>query len=387
MGTIRVSAALQSLFCFHGADEEESEPYLWTLMFTVDGRTITHASGAATLSGKPTFFFSPGSHGNLGGGINTGQTKQIPRAVGRFDTTLQPIVLSLLGTTVEVPGQLGMLAVLLEENATSDEGAEAAHQAINDLVRAELEEAVADINLVAIAAEAQPAVSAGSDPVAAVMPILKAKMDHVSDRIQRVASDVAIATVVQHLGGLGAIPEALDPDEFMGIATHFFSQDALEATTSRNRLEFTDTIAQPGGGPLEASDFIYNLHDEAWQRVEVFFTPVTDQLPPGRWQVTGIGRDTTSTHTPFLSHIGGSLPDGSPWALPKGTVMDLIAAGSHSFFVSGADGREADIVVDRNEENPFFPFITTVADDDPSNNLASLPPCPMQIRHTTDVDD
>jgi hypothetical protein len=65
-----VSAALQSLFCFHGAEEEESEPHLWTIVFTVDGRTITHTPGAATLNGTPGFFFSPGSHSNLGGGIN-----------------------------------------------------------------------------------------------------------------------------------------------------------------------------------------------------------------------------------------------------------------------------------------------------------------------------
>jgi hypothetical protein len=386
MATIRVSTAFQTLFCFHGADEGESEPYLWTIMFTIDGRTITHAPGAATLSGGPAFFFSPGSHGNLGGGINTGQTKQIPRAVGRFDTTLQPIVISIFGRTVEVPGQIGMLAVLLEENATSDEGAEAAHQAINDLVRVELEEGVADLNVVAIAAEAEPAVTAGTDPVEAVMPILRAKMDRVANRIQRVATDVAIATIVRHLSGPGAIVEGLDPDEFMGTATRFFSQEELEATTTIERLKFTDTIAQPGVGPLEASEFIYNLHSAAWQRVEVFFTPVTEDVPAGRWQVTGIARGG-STSGPFLSHIGGHFPDGSPWVLPKGTAMDLIAARTHSFFVRGADGREAEVVVDQNEENPGFPFLTTVADDDPSNNLAGLPPCQLAIRQTRDVDD
>jgi hypothetical protein len=59
MATIRVSAALQSHFCFHGADEEESEPYLWTIVFTVDGRTITHTPGAATLNGTPGFSSAP----------------------------------------------------------------------------------------------------------------------------------------------------------------------------------------------------------------------------------------------------------------------------------------------------------------------------------------
>ena len=41
--------------------------------------------------------------------------------------------------------------------------------------------------------------------------------------------------------------------------------------------------------------------------------------------------------------------------------------------------------VDPNEENPFFPFLATVADNDPTNNLAGLPPAVMQIRHVRDV--
>jgi hypothetical protein len=146
MSTIKVAAALQTLFCYHGADEEESEPYLWTIMFTVDGRTITHTPDAPKLTGKPAFSFGPGSHGNLGGSINTDVTRHIPPAVGRFNTTLQPIELNAFGRTLEVPGQLGLIAILLEENSTSDEGAEAAHQAINDLVKIELEEAVVAAN-------------------------------------------------------------------------------------------------------------------------------------------------------------------------------------------------------------------------------------------------
>jgi hypothetical protein len=217
------------------------------------------------------------------------------------------------------------------------------------------------------------------------MPIFKEKLNRVSDRIQRVATDVAVATIVQHLSGPGAIVEGLDPDEFMGTVTHFYSQGDLEATTDTERSDIDDTIAQPGGGPLEASDFVYNLHGQVWQPVEVFFTPITDQVPPGRWQVTGIKRDTAPTHRPFISHLGGVFQDGSPWLLEKGRVMDLIAAGTHQFFVRGTSGAEADVFVDPNEDAPFFPFLATTADNDPTNNLAGLPPCPLSTRHTRDV--
>lgn len=381
MATIKVVAALQKLFCFHGADEEESEPYLWTIMFTVDGRTITHTPNAPKLNGKPAFFFGPGSHGNLGGSINTGVTLNIPPAVGRFDTTLQPIVLNALGHTLEVPGHLGIIAILLEEDSTSDGAAEAAHQAINNLVKVELEEAVEDLDIAGIAAQAAPAIQAGTDPLTAVLPIFKEKMDRVSQRIQRVAKEIAIATIVQHLGGPGDI---IDPDEFMGTITHFYSQTDLERTTHTERSEIMDRIAQPGV-PLEASDFVYNLHGQVWQPVEVFFTPVTDQVPPGRWRVTGIARDTAPTHRPFISHLGGVFEDGSPWLLGKGQVMDMITAGTHTFFVRGSSGAEAEVFIDPNEDAPFFPFLATVADNDPTNNLSGLPQAVMQIRHLREV--
>jgi hypothetical protein len=59
MATIRVSAALQSISASTAPDEEESEPYLWTIVFTVDGRTIPHTPGAATLNGTPGFSSAP----------------------------------------------------------------------------------------------------------------------------------------------------------------------------------------------------------------------------------------------------------------------------------------------------------------------------------------
>ena len=37
MDAIDVIAQWQSLFCYHGADEDESDPYLWTIGVVFDG--------------------------------------------------------------------------------------------------------------------------------------------------------------------------------------------------------------------------------------------------------------------------------------------------------------------------------------------------------------
>ncbi len=251
--------AFHSLFCFHGSGESDSEPYLWTIGFTLDGRTVTHTPDSQTLSGGPDFFFSPGSHGDLGGPVSIGSTRTIPPAVGRFDMTLQPIVLTAGGHTLEAPGWIGLIGILLEEDATSDEGAEAAHQAINELVKIEMNEAIADVNLAGLGAEVLQATSSGTDPVAAAR--------------------------VSKLSFPSAIVEGADPDEFMGVSVNIFSQQDLDATQHNDRLEISDRISQPNVHP-EAWESNYNLHGAAWRRVEVCFTPITDQVPPGRWPLS-----------------------------------------------------------------------------------------------------
>jgi len=382
MAEIPVCLSFDRLFCYHGADEGVSEPYLWVIAFTLDGRTITHDPNSPTLNGQPGYFFSPGSHGNLGGGVGIGQTRTIPPAVGRFVTTLQPIVLHVLGRDIEVPGRMGAVAVLLEENSTSDAGAEAAHDAINELVRTELNEAVAELNMVGLAAQIQQRVADGESVQDAATAVFSARTNLVVNRITRVAEATAVDAIVKKLSFPGVIVEGADPDEFMGVATHFYSQTELEATNHRQRTTFTDTISE-NVAILESSEYVYNLHGQAWQPVEMYSTAVADQLPPGRWQVTGIVRHGFSgTGKSFISHLGGVLAGGAPWALRNTAVMRLIEAGTHTFFVRGDSGRDADVVVAPNEGNPYFPFLTTTPDSDKTNNLGSLPPCPLVTWHS-----
>lgn len=384
MSAVPVAIALHNLFCFHGSDESDSEPYMWCIGFTLDGRTISHAADSTRLQGAADFFFSPGSHGSIGGPMSIGSTRNIPPGVGRFNTTLQPIVLNAGGRTLEVAGWLGLIAILLEEDATSDEGSNAAHEAINDLIRTEMQEAIKDFSLDGLLDEIIQAVAAGTAPEMIAKSIFDASMDHLVQRIQLHALSTAVAAIVSKLSFPSVIVEGADPDEFLGVSVNIFSQDDLDGTDHSNRLEIGDRITQPGVHP-EASDFNFNLHGAAWRRVERSSTPITDQVPPGRWQVTGINRQGRPTKR-FIAHLGGRLTDGSPWLLTKGQVMNMLSATTHIFFVRGDTGVEADVIIQPDPFNPLFPSVTTVADNDPTNNLGRLPQCPMANDHILPVD-
>jgi hypothetical protein len=297
---------------------------------------------------------------------------------------LQPIVLTAAGHVVEVPGQLGMIAILLEENMTSDAGAEAAHRAINTLVQTEIDEAVADINLTGLAHQVAVAVSAGTSAEAAAEGIFQARIARLVDRIQRYARAVAVDAIVRNLSFPSAIVEGADPDQFMGLSIQFFDEAALAQTEHAKPIAFTDIIAQPGVAFLESSDYVYNLHGRALRRVKVHHTLITDDLAPGRWQVTGVAH---SAHrgVRFLTHIGGRFADGSPWQMAKGKVMDLLVARTHTFFVRGETGLEADVIIQKDPINPYFPALTTTPDADPTNNLSRLPVCPVWTSHWAPV--
>jgi hypothetical protein len=125
MDQIDVRVHLWRLFCYHGADEDSSEPYLWVIGFKFDGWTLRQQLTRFTWT--PDFFFSSGSHGNLGTVVRTGFKVTVPPAVGTWNTALRPIVLTdEQRNSTEVPGAIGFAAVLLEENNVPGYAAEAA---------------------------------------------------------------------------------------------------------------------------------------------------------------------------------------------------------------------------------------------------------------------
>lgn len=390
MSLINVAVDLGQLFCYHGADENgDSEPYMWTVMFTIDGSSITQSG--TKLAGSPGFFLSPGSHGNLGSSISTGAMLNIPPAVGQWDTTLQPILITnpSTGTTVEVPGVIGVLAILMEENDTPDEDVEAGHQAINNLVTSQLQQFISGIDLVAVGAQVQEVMSGQHlNETDATIQVLRNLMQPVINNLKSFAQPVAFTAIVESLGLGGAILSAISKDEFQGSLFHYYDQTALASTSANGNVSgmppitFTDFLADPNN-PVGAS-WAYNVHGQALQLVDIWFTPIPEGVPPGRWQVTGVNKAYSTERGVWIKEIGGVLPNGTPWLLERADAVKLIQNSTNSFFVVGADGSRANVIVS-DALHVGHDYLTTTADASKEDNLLSLPPCPTTIRHVKSV--
>jgi hypothetical protein len=142
---IKVSIDLDRLHCYDEGDGwGNAEPYLWTVFFKVDGETV-RLTESLTLSGSPTIVSTPGSHGNLGDtDVDEGDDVSIPSNVGEWETILSPIPApaSISSLLADVGGVVGVVAILMEEDNVSDDGAEAGHEALNAAVRDSLQQII-----------------------------------------------------------------------------------------------------------------------------------------------------------------------------------------------------------------------------------------------------
>jgi len=142
---IGVRIELDHIHCHDEGDGIGSaEPYLWTVFFKVDGTTVSVTPGF-TLDGEATVEFTPGSHGNLpNSDVDPGEDVDIPGILGDWSTQLVPI-----GFQEPIPGVddlggvAGVVAVLMEEDNVTDDGAEAGHDALNGAVRDAINQIVA----------------------------------------------------------------------------------------------------------------------------------------------------------------------------------------------------------------------------------------------------
>lgn len=142
---IRINLELDRIHCYDEGDGwGNAEPYLWAVFFKVDGDTV-HLTESLTLSGPPTTHNTPGSHGNLGDtDVDAGDNVTIPAAIGEWETYLKPIPApaSLSSLLQDVGGVVGVVAILMEEDNVSDDGAEAGHTALNSAVRDALQQVI-----------------------------------------------------------------------------------------------------------------------------------------------------------------------------------------------------------------------------------------------------
>ncbi|MFT4025170.1 MAG: hypothetical protein QM664_15455 [Flavihumibacter sp.] len=136
---LNVVFSLDRLHCHDEGDGWGSaEPYLWTVYFKIDGETC-RLNDSLMLEGTATVFTTPGSHGNLGDtDVDAGDNVAIPAAIGRQSMNLIPIPVpdwvKAIGTD-DVAAVAGCIAILMEEDNVSDDGANAGHQSLNVAVQ------------------------------------------------------------------------------------------------------------------------------------------------------------------------------------------------------------------------------------------------------------
>ena len=208
---------LSTIHCFDEADSiGDAEPYLWTIFFKIDGETIKHTPGQFVLTGDAVFKFGPGSHGNLGTkSVDAGNNVQIPAAIGEFHTQLQPIILTNGTKTIPVPGIVGAIAVLMEEDNVSDSGAEKGHQALNNFVQTEINNFIHGINLVQFVGVEHP------------QDKLNELIDAMKKQIQDGASGVVSKAIKDAQGFWSNLWSGLNADDKIGSAVWTFSQQDI----------------------------------------------------------------------------------------------------------------------------------------------------------------
>jgi hypothetical protein len=148
METLNVVLKLNQIICHEEGDGAGSaEPYLWAIFFKIDGLSVWQ--NGASLGGEAEFRFSHGSHENLPNhDVDPGEVIQIPSSVGEWSTLVKPILIDdFQGNIIEVPGIVGVIAVLMEEDNVSDSGAEAGHQGLNNHVKNSINNFISSISL------------------------------------------------------------------------------------------------------------------------------------------------------------------------------------------------------------------------------------------------
>jgi hypothetical protein len=182
METLNVVLKLHDIICHDEGDGWGSaEPYLWTIFFKIDGLTVWQ--NGVSLGGEAAFSFGAGSHENLPNhDVDPGEVVSIPSTVGEWSTLLKPITLDdFQGNIIEVPGLVGVVAVLMEEDNVSDDGAEAGHQALNNHVRNAINNFIGSINLLEFVDS--------EDPQADLQEKIDALIASIKDGIEDVVED------------------------------------------------------------------------------------------------------------------------------------------------------------------------------------------------------
>jgi hypothetical protein len=380
-----LTIVLHSVFCFYGDDNDDffsngySEPYLWVIMIKIDGEGL-HQDGNF-LVGEAKFFFSPGSHGNIGGPMGGG-SRRIPAAVGRWQTSLKPIPISVVGQQLTtIPGVILCCAVLMEENLTPNSAVEAGHQSLNNLVKTTVANTIASMGLAGLAADSAAEVALQASQgntitlATAAQQTLNRRLKPVQDLFTVAAPANLVVTILQNLNLGGFLGTAIDRDKPMGVFFQLFSQAELART-------FESAPGLPAGyGLVDINSHMWNIPEWAYTLHGAAYAhrKFVRRAPPAnnRLQVTCTSKRRLMSGEKRISGIGG-VDNGSSWVLSRGEAADLIRSGQKTFFVAGPDNHTVDVIAEQGgftNGRPWF-YLVTPADHIKTNNLLELPDCP-----------
>lgn len=199
---------LDRLVCHDEADGwGTAAPYLWTVFFKIDGTTC-RLGNTLYLEGTATIYTTPGSHGNLDNtDVDAGDTVSIPSSIGRVEMQLTPIPVpdSLVSAGIaNAPAIAGCIAILMEEDNVTDDGAEAGHQALNVAVQNAINAVIPTLGFLH-------------------RTITEAQINNITDQIQTQISNA----IRNQQNFFENIWSWLDPDDTIGTAVWIYSTTQL----------------------------------------------------------------------------------------------------------------------------------------------------------------
>jgi hypothetical protein len=299
---LNVRISLDDVRCYDAGDGFFSaEPYLWTVFFKLDGDSLILGDDSF-LHGTCTVFPTPGSHGNLGDtDVDDGDDVIVPRAVGEFLGTLNPIPSEEAIAPLAPDGGafVGVVAVLMEQDQFSDAGAEAGHARLNRFI----ERAINDLIL--------PVGVAPNFPDDVGKKLGFRKKDVSPEDIKRFAE------------------EAEDTIKSAVFAAQGFLDDLLTIVDRDNKLGVSVLI-------YKYEDLLDNYWDISERFQNVLNTP-NGQVIDGDWRIMG---EAQGVH-PNLGghvHLRRSEDYGTPAAAGAPSTCLVPFAGTHNIIYRDTDG-------------------------------------------------
>ncbi len=391
---ILVTMGFDRLTCYDdGEGGGEAEPYLWTIFFKLDDFCIHQdPNNIFRLVGQPEFFFGSGSHSNLLSMATYGSptSASIPAGVGHWTTKLHNLTIKGLGTkTYQIPGIIGCIGVLMEEDSLSDADAEAGHQALNTYVQQKFGEFVTSLNLLTIKVDIDKL--AASEKISfdeAAEKVLATKFDSMRAEIAASARDVVSDAVKAELGIFQKVAAKADPDDFVGIAVLTATTKDILSSHEKDEysydssgmnmiysMSFNSRFKVEGDWALSASV----VGKRCFRRIPNNIVPPQSEL-----EVTSVDTKLSNAGVPYITQLGG-LADGKPWLLPQTWVKDLIEKNQKSFYVVRKnDGGKTALKVYYSKEKRHS-YVATVPNETKDDNLLSLPGCTYYEEFTDSI--